>query len=148
MKNHIVTVILLFFSFYGYAQGDFRKQTDEAIYQLISDYNTARENKNEELLRSILLIDIDQLVSSGEWRRGLESAVEGMKNSSENNPGERKLEVDQIRYLNQQNAIVDAKYTISSGDGSQRNMWSTFIVVMTPERWMIAAIRNMLPAQN
>ncbi len=146
MKINLAILALLFIPFFGHSQEDFKIEADGAIQQLISDYNSARENKNEDLLRSIFLVDIDQLVSSGEWRRGIEEALEGMRSSSRNNPGKRELEIEKIRYLNEQNAVVDTRYRIISENGNERNMWSTFIVVKTIEGWKIASIRNMLPA--
>jgi len=40
------------------------------IHSLIANYTEAREKKDSLLLSSILTTDIDQLVSSGVWRRG------------------------------------------------------------------------------
>lgn len=146
IKINLATLVIFLVPFFSQAQGNFRKEADISIQQLISDYNSARENRNEDLLKRVLLVDIDQLVSSGEWRRGIEEALEGMKSSSTNNPGKRELEIEKIRYLNEQNAVVDTQYRIISENGNERNMWSTFIVVKTIEGWKIAAIRNMLPA--
>jgi len=98
------------------------------------------------LLKSILTDDIDQLVSSGEWRIGVEVAVKGMMRSSESNPGSRKIIIDKIKYLTNSAAVVDARYEIQNADGSIRKMWSTFIVVSEKRHWRISAIRNMLPA--
>jgi hypothetical protein len=97
-------------------------------------------------LKSILTADIDQLVSSGEWRDGIGSAVQGMLSSSVNNPGKRKLEVHRLRMLNAGAAIVDCRYEIRQTAGESRRMWSTFIVVTESDNWKISAIRNMLPA--
>ncbi len=119
---------------------------DAELTGLIAQYAEAREAKDTTLLRSILLEDIDQLVSSGTWRRGIEESVAGMLRSSSRNPGERVLTVDHIRYLNSETAIVDARYEIRNPDGSVRRMWSTFVAVLEGNRWKIAAIRNMLPA--
>ncbi|TVP48797.1 MAG: DUF4440 domain-containing protein [Mongoliibacter sp.] len=146
IKINLATLVIFLVPFFSQAQGNFRKEADISIQQLISDYNSARENRNEDLLKRVLLVDIDQLVSSGEWRRGIEEALEGMRSSSTNNPGKRELEIEKIRYLNEQNAVVDTQYRIISENGNERNMWSTFIVVKTIEGWKIAAIRNMLPA--
>ncbi|CAN5479573.1 hypothetical protein BH23BAC1_BH23BAC1_23670 [soil metagenome] len=116
------------------------------IHSLIDAYSKARDNKDTELLKSILTSDIDQLVSTGDWRNGIQEAVEGMQRSSTSNPGDRKLIIDKIRYVGPEVGIVDAKYIIENADGSSRNMWSTFIVVLEEERWKIAGIRNMLPS--
>ncbi|MDF9798503.1 uncharacterized protein (TIGR02246 family) [Catalinimonas alkaloidigena] len=116
------------------------------IKALIDQYAQAREKQDTTLLNEILTKDIDQLVSSGEWRRGKEEARQGMMRSSSSNPGERTLAVEQIRFLSLETAIADARYEIRNTDGSVRKMWSTFVVVHGGDRWRIAAIRNMLPA--
>lgn len=116
------------------------------LASLIDSYSTARENQDTLLLKAILTQDIDQLVSSGEWRLGLTTAVEGMKRSSQVNEGKRTLKVERARLLDPKTALIDAKYTIEPADGgSVRNMWSTFIAVYQDDRWKITGIRNMLP---
>lgn len=116
------------------------------LVSLIDSYSTARENQDTLLLKAILTQDIDQLVSSGEWRLGLATAVEGMKRSSQVNEGKRTLKVERARLLDPKTALIDARYTIESADGdSVRNMWSTFIAVYQDGRWKITGIRNMLP---
>jgi|GEM_PF-347776 len=116
------------------------------IYTLIDNYSLARDKKDTVLLKSILTNDVDQLVSSGEWRNGISEAVQGMMRSSENNPGTRTLTVEKIRFLDSKNAIADARYEIKSREGTTRKMWSTFVVVNDNGKWKIAAIRNMLPS--
>lgn len=116
------------------------------LKQLIDLYSKAREERDTLLLRTILTDDIDQLVSSGEWRLGIRVAIEGMQRSSSVNEGKRTLEVERIRLLNPTVALVDARYTIDPTDGSEpRRMWSTFIAVAVEGRWKIAGIRNMQP---
>jgi len=122
------------------------KQT-QAIHALIDSYTEAREKKDSVLLNSILTSDIDQLVSSGVWRRGKEESMKGMMRSSSSNPGSRSITVENIRFLNSESAIADARYVIQNADGTARKMWSTFIVVFSEDRWKIAGIRNMLPAR-
>jgi len=100
------------------------------------------------LLKEILVKDIDQLVSSGVWRNGIAAAVKGMMESSTENPGDRTLKVESIRFLDPEVAIVDCRYEIKNTNGTIRKMWSTFMVVVETEQWKIAAIRNMLPAGN
>ncbi len=118
------------------------------IHSLIANYTEAREKKDSLLLSSILTTDIDQLVSSGVWRRGKEESMKGMMRSSTSNPGSRSIKVEKIRFLNSQSAIADARYVIQNADGTARKMWSTFIVVRNEDGWKIAAIRNMLPASQ
>ncbi|MBL7858961.1 MAG: SgcJ/EcaC family oxidoreductase [Cyclobacteriaceae bacterium] len=121
------------------------EQTKDEIKLLITQYSKAREKQDMVLLKNILTTDIDQLVSSGEWRTGVEESIAGMRQSSGNNPGTRKLMVEKVRFLNPDNAIVDARYEIEGTDGTTQKMWSTFIVVQQEGQWKIAAIRNMLP---
>ena len=118
----------------------------KAITSLIDQYSQAREKRDTVLLKTILTDDIDQLVSTGEWRNGIAASVEGMMKSSANAPGKRTLNVEKIRMLAVNSAIVDCRYEIENNNGSIRKMWSTFIVVYNNETWKISAIRNMLPA--
>lgn len=120
-------------------------QQTKDINHLIDQYSQARENRDTLLLKRILTADVDQLVSTGEWRNGINSSVKGMLNSSASSPGTRTLTVDKIRLLNSTSAVVDCKYEIRNADGTLRKMWSTFIVVADKGSWKISAIRNMLP---
>jgi len=116
------------------------------IYSLIDEYSQSREKRDTILLKNILTRDVDQLVSTGEWRDGIDASVKGMLNSSASSPGTRTLNIEKIRLLSPDNAIVDCKYEIQNTDGTTRKMWSTFIVVSDHGIWRISAIRNMLPA--
>ena len=113
---------------------------------MIENYTKSRETMDTILLKSILTTDVDQLVSSGEWRIGIEGAMKGMVRSSTSNPGNRTIKIEKIRFLNPENAIVDTRYEIQNANGTTRKMWSTFIVVHKNDMWKITAIRNMLPA--
>ena len=119
---------------------------DQAIIQLIDQYAEARQSKDSTLLSSLLTEDIDQLVSSGVWRRGYEESFAGMMHSSVVNAGTRTLRVEHIRFLNPITALADARYVIQNDDGSARKMWSTFVLAQKQGKWKIAGIRNMLPA--
>ena len=120
-------------------------QVSQDLYRLIDKYNEARDNSDTVLLKTILTDDIDQLVSTGEWRAGIRTAIDGMMQSSANNPNGRKLTIDRIRLLNDGSGILDCRYEIRNADGTVRKMWSSFIVVNREEEWRISAIRNMLP---
>ncbi len=120
--------------------------TKKAIELLIDQYSEAREKSDTILLKKILTHDVDQLVSTGEWRNGLDAAVQGMMKSSGSNPGTRTLRIENIRMLNPAAAIVDCRYEIQNTDGSVRKMWSTFLVVFEKKKWKISAIRNMMPS--
>ncbi|WP_209402550.1 DUF4440 domain-containing protein [Pseudozobellia sp. WGM2] len=138
------SLILLFTAACTYAQ-DSPSKKEKPLYTLIDQYAQAREVKDTILLNKILTEDIDQLVSTGEWRRGYKTAKEGMLRSSATNPGDRVLTVEHTRFLNDKTAIIDARYEIRNSDGSIRKMWSTFIAIKEQKTWKISAIRNMLP---
>jgi len=123
-----------------------RQQT--AITHLIDQYSEAREKIDTNLLKSILTTDIDQLVSNGEWRKGIASAIAGMVRSSSTQPGTRTLKVESIKMLNPATAIADCRYEITNADGTIRKMWSSFVVVNDKGKWKISAIRNMLPSSQ
>lgn len=124
---------------------DDQKEAALKITQLIDQYSQARETQDTALLKSILTDDIDQLVSSGEWRNGKNESVKGMQNSTQSNPGSRTLKVEKIKFLSDEIALVDCRYTIKNPNGVERNMWSSFNVIYQEEQWKITAIRNMNP---
>jgi hypothetical protein len=123
------------------------KQRKE-ITLLIDQYSRARENQDTVLLKEILTSDVDQLVSTGEWRNGIASSVKGMLQSSASTPGTRTLSIDKIRMLHPYSALVDCKYEIENADGSKRKLWSSFVVIVQKGTWKISAIRNMLPSKR
>jgi uncharacterized protein (TIGR02246 family) len=118
-------------------------QSDEgAIRDLVGRYMAAREAADPARVEALFTDDADQLVSSGEWRRGREALVKGAMASSKANEGRRTVTVESVRFLAAEVAIADGRYEIG-----ERRMWSTFIVKRTPAGWRIAGIRNMLPAR-
>ena len=125
-----------------------RAKLQKTITDLIDQYSEARENRDTVLLKTILTANVDQLVSTGEWRVGIRAAVDGMLRSSANNPGTRTLLVEKIQAITPSSAIVDCRYEIKNADGTARKMWSTFIVVVEKDIWKIMSIRHMLPAQK
>lgn len=125
-----------------------QKEDAVKIHHLIDHYSEARESQDTVLLKSILMKDVDQLVSSGEWRTGIREAVDGMLRSSNTNPGIRKLHVEKIKFLSDEAALVDCRYIITNADGVEQNMWSSFVVVFHKRDWKISAIRNMRPTEN
>jgi len=146
-KNFLIILLIIVAMLPALAQNNIADQKrNQAIITLIDQYAQAREKKDTVLLKSILTTDVDQLVSSGEWRNGIKGSMDGMMRSSDSNPGSRKLIVEKIRFINSESAIVDARYEIQNTDGTTRKMWSAFIVVNSKNSWKISAIRNMLPA--
>lgn len=147
MKNISLFFLLNLFASFLFGQSNTPIENQQkAIIALIDKYSEAREKSDTTLLKIIMTADIDQLVSNGEWRNGIASAVQGMLRSSAGTPGTRKLMVEKTRMIGSATAIVDCRYEIQNTDGTMRKMWSTFIVMMEKGVWKISAIRNMLPA--
>lgn len=119
---------------------------DAAVRDLVERYAQAREKNDPAAVSALFTTDADQLVSSGEWRRGREALVKGVLSSSQQG-GKRTTTVETVRFLTPDSAIVDARYEIVGGAYVERRMWSSFIMTKTKDGWRIAAIRNMLPAK-
>ena len=147
MKNIVLLLLLnLTGVLFLYAQNNMPDDHQlKAIASLIDQYSEAREKRDTVLLKTILTTDVDQLVSTGEWRNGIGASVEDMLKTSINSPGTRTLNIEKIRMINPSSAIVDCRYEIQNKDGTTRKMWSTFIVISDKKVWKISAIRNMLP---
>src|SRR5687767_850249 len=81
MRKIIVFLILFNVISASFSQAQHAAPDDQQrknIYALIDQYTQAREKRDTILLKSILSTDIDQLVSTGEWRNGINSSVKGM----------------------------------------------------------------------
>ena len=107
-------------------------------------YVDAREARDPEAVAALFTADADQLVSSGEWRRGRDVLVKGTMASSARTTGTRTVVVETIRMLGPDVAMADGRYEISGAE--TRKMWSTFVMARQQGQWRISAIRNMLPA--
>jgi uncharacterized protein (TIGR02246 family) len=118
---------------------------DAAVRNLVKQYAEGREKNDAAAVAALFTADADQLVSSGEWRRGREALVKGVLSSTQSG-GKRTTTVDTVRFLTPDSAIVDARYEIVGGAYVERRMWSSFVMARTKDGWRIAAIRNMLPA--
>ena len=139
-----VALVAVFFAVPSSAQnagGD-----EAAIRDVVKRYSEARNANDAKTLESLFVADADQLVSSGEWRRGRDALVKGVLASSTQTGGKRTTTVETVRFLTPETAIVDARYEIAGGAYVERKMWSSFVMAKTNEGWRIAAIRNMLPA--
>jgi uncharacterized protein (TIGR02246 family) len=120
---------------------------ENTVRQLVQQYLNARDQNDMVALRKLFVPGSDQLVSSGEWRRGREAVVSGTLASSHRTGGNRAITIETVRFLTPDTALADGRYELTGLSGSEsRHMWSTFVIVRTPEGWRIAAIRNMLPA--
>jgi uncharacterized protein (TIGR02246 family) len=120
---------------------------EAAVKDVVRRYVEAREQKDAAAIGALFTPDADQLVSSGEWRRGRDAVVRGTMASSEAAGGKRTIVLETVRFVDASTALGDGRYEIAGSAGNEaRRMWSSFIFKRTPEGWKIAAIRNMLPA--
>lgn len=110
------------------------------VREMVKRYADARDVSDSKAIGNLFTDDADQLVSTGEWRRGRDALVRGMIASSARETGKRTLTVETVRFFGGDVAIADARYEI--GD---RKMWSTFVMKRSSGVWRIEAIRNMLP---
>src|SRR5215813_12952168 len=121
---------------------------EAAVKAVVARYVDAREKRDAAAIEALFTKDADQLVSSGEWRRGRDAVVKGTLASSESTGGHRTITVENVRFLSPDVAIADGRYEITGMAGGQdRRMWSTFVIARGTDGWKIAAIRNMLPAK-
>jgi uncharacterized protein (TIGR02246 family) len=130
----------------GFVQSSVRASDDVAIREIISRYVDARERIDANMVEALFTSDADQLVSSGEWRRGREAVVRGTMESSRNSGGKRSIRVESIRFVATDVAIADGRYELTGlAGGATRQMWTTILLKRTESGWRITAIRNMLP---
>jgi uncharacterized protein (TIGR02246 family) len=121
---------------------------EAAVKAVVARYVEAREKRDAAAIEALFTKDADQLVSSGEWRKGRDAVVRGTLASSESTGGHRTITVENVRFLSPDVAIADGRYEITGMAGGQdRRMWSTFVIARGTDGWKIAAIRNMLPAK-
>ncbi len=123
-----------------------RSADDQAVRDVVRRYVAAREARDPAAVAALFAADADQLVSSGEWRLGREKVVEGSLASTERTGGKREIAVERVRFVSDDVAIADGRYTIAGLETGDRRMWSTFVMAKEAGAWKIAAIRNMLPA--
>jgi uncharacterized protein (TIGR02246 family) len=119
---------------------------EAAVKDVVRRYVDAREARDEKAIVALFTEDADQLVSSGEWRRGRDAVVKGVQASSASNDGKRTITVETVRFLSVDVALADGRYEIAGGTGGDRKMWASITLKRTAAGWRIAAIRNMLPA--
>jgi uncharacterized protein (TIGR02246 family) len=120
---------------------------EAAVKAVVARYVEAREKRDAAGIAAVFTPDADQLVSSGEWRKGREALVKGTLASSESTGGHRTITVESVRFVSADVALADGRYEISGmASGPDRRMWSTFVMKRGADGWRISAIRNMLPA--
>jgi len=120
---------------------------EAAVRQVVQKYVDARDAKDAHAIEALFTSDADQLVSTGEWRKGRTAVVKGTMASSENTGGKRTITVTSVRFLAPGVAIADGRYEITGmANGASRKMWASLTLTRGAGGWRIAAIRNMLPA--
>jgi uncharacterized protein (TIGR02246 family) len=128
-------------------QDNARQNDDAAIREVVSKYVDARERIDPKSVEELFTSDADQLVSSGEWRKGRDAVVRGTMESSRRTGGKRSITVESVRMLTPDVAIADGRYELTGlAGGAARSMWTTLVLKRTEKGWRISAIRNMLPA--
>jgi uncharacterized protein (TIGR02246 family) len=120
---------------------------EAAILAIVEKYVDARERIDPKAVEQLFTADADQLVSSGEWRKGRAAVVKGTMASSSNSGGKRTITVESVRFISSDVAIADGRYELTGlAGGTTRSMWTTLMLKKTGKEWRITAIRNMLPA--
>ncbi len=114
------------------------------VRSVVERYLSAREERDAQALADLFTPDADQLVSSGEWRRGRDEIVKGTLASSDRTGGSRTIAIQTVRFPTPDTAVADGRYELNSAQ-EHRVMWTSFVMVHQ-DRWRISAIRNMLPA--
>jgi uncharacterized protein (TIGR02246 family) len=129
------------------SQENARGKDDAAIREIVSKYVDARERIDPKAVEDLFTSDADQLVSSGEWRKGREAVVRGTMASSASTGGKRTISVESVRMITPDVAIADGRYELTGlAGGATRSMWTSLVLKRTEKGWRISAIRNMLPA--
>ena len=141
-------ILLLSFALTPWSpQADVRYSDETAIRELVRRYVAARERIDPKATEALFTSDADQLVSSGEWRKGREAVVRGTMQSSRSTGGRRTITVESVRFVTSDVAIADGRYELTElAGGATRQMWTTLVVKRASSGWPITAIRNMLPA--
>jgi uncharacterized protein (TIGR02246 family) len=146
----LIQLAFLCFIFFGtpwMTQDNAARTDDAAIREIVSKYVDARERIDPKAVEELFTANADQLVSSGEWRRGRDAVVRGTMASSSSTGGKRTISVETVRLVTPDVAIVDGRYELTGlAGGATRSMWTTLVLKRTEKGWRISAIRNMLPA--
>ena len=72
---------------------------EAAVREVIKSYMVVREHQDAHALEALCTADVDQLVSSREWRKGLSEVVRGTLASSQNSGGKRTITVESVRFV-------------------------------------------------
>src|ERR1700694_181101 len=113
-----------------------QKPDEAAIRDVVKKYVDAREQQDPKAVEALFTAEADQLVSSGEWRKGRSEVVKGTLASSQNTGGKRTITVESVRFLGPGVAIADGRYEIAGmAGGATRKMWTTLVVTRGADGW-------------
>lgn len=146
---HILMAILFLLASNAiwFTQKSTSSNEEAAIRAVVKQYVDARERLDPKAVEQLFTSDADQLVSSGEWRKGREAVVRGTLASSTSTGGKRTITVESVRFVTSDVAIADGRYELTGlAGGATRSMWTMFVLKRSGKDWQITAIRNMLPA--
>jgi uncharacterized protein (TIGR02246 family) len=147
MRTLVAILCSIVFAAPWLMQDNAGRTDDAAIREVVSKYVDARERIDPKAVEELFTSDADQLVSSGEWRRGREAVVRGTMASSNRTGGKRTIAVESVRLVTPDVAIADGRYELTGlSGGATRSMRTTLVLKRTEKGWRISAIRNMLPA--
>ena len=124
----------------GSAAGQAPPTDDAAVRALVEAYSAARDKGDGAALTALFTADADQLVSSGEWRRGREAVVKGSLASSQQTQGKRTFAIETVRMIAANVALVDSRYDIAQTDGTTRRMWASWLLVKDGPAWKLSLI--------
>src|SRR5215475_880560 len=126
MRNQLAIFCCIVFVAPCLSQDNARKNDEAAIREIVSKYVDARERIDPKAVEELFTSDADQLVSSGEWRKGRDAVVRGTMESSSRTGGKRAITIESIRMLTPDVAIADGRYELTGlAGGATRSMWTT-----------------------
>ena len=97
--KYLVAFLWIFLNGTAYGQPASQHTDENDIRELIREYVNARNSRDAEKTRSLFTADADQLVSTGEWRKGIDALVRGAMASSQQEKAKRSIEVEAVRFL-------------------------------------------------
>lgn len=146
MRTQFLILCCVLFSMLSSNQTRTGGSDEAAIREVVAKYVDARERIDAKAVEELFTSDADQLVSSGEWRKGRDAVVSGTMASSRNSGGTRTITLESVRMVTPDVAIADGRYELTGlSGGATRSMWTTLVLKRAGKRWYISAIRNMLP---
>ena len=89
----LVAFLWIFLGEAAYSQSISRDADESDIRDLIQKYVDARNSRDAERTRALFTADADQLVSTGEWRKGIDAVVRGAMASSQKEMAKSSIRV-------------------------------------------------------